>query len=364
MFRPFQLLSQILLLGLLAVACNHEEIRPTPPPEPAQWQAHPEVRLDKVLCENMLVTENKLYVVGNNYLLTFNSKHQLESSYFLSSQGITLDNGRPFMNKKFLAYVDNLNQKINIHLINKPQVSTQIDIKSLDSTFRLIYYCYNQKVAINDQDELLIPVVSGISNTTAHILRFQLFTNDNNINAVHQQSVVFATSNTGFHNLKNVIAHKNNFIFSIQFEGTFQALPDGAIQKINNITSPYLLKTQDSTFVMGYASRSEENFSVLVGVEKAPNVWQSFKTSFKEDGGWLRYTTIDNKIMSFFNRNLLQWSLDLGKGKYYIKRISLEGLPPYVAIYDVALFKDKVYVTTHNGLYSKPLKDFFVYEKE
>jgi|GEM_PF-5310245 len=362
MFKPFQLLSLLSVLAVLFAACSKDEVRPTPPPEPAQWQAHPEVRLDKVLCENMFVTDEKLYVAGNNYLLTFNSKHELESSQVLSFRGLALGLKRPCMNKKFLAYVD-VAQKITIHLIDKPEISTQIDIKAIDSTFWLPYYTYNQQVAINDQDELLVPVASGNNGETAQVIRFQLFTSPTNINAVYRQSTILATVRTGFTNMMNVLAYQNDFLVAAN-RGTYQIFPNGIAQKVSNITHPYLLKIKDSTFVMGYAGSLDENFSVVLALEKSPAVWQNYRTSLKEDDGWWRYSTVDNKIMSFVNRNIFQWNLDLTKGKYNIQRISLAGLPPYVAIYDVALFKDKVYITTHNGLFSKPLKDFFVYEKE
>ncbi len=351
----------VFLLAIFAISCSKEpeHIAPKPNADTVKtvWKSHPQVRLDKVFCELAYPTADKLYVLSNDYLLTFNAQHELISSQKFTNKGLASSNGRPFMNEQFFGYRMGANfNKIRIHLTQNPSIFTDIDIKTIDSAAFINPSFKSGTFAINTNGELIIPIRNP--QPKQKFIIYKISQNNETINITF--SAIATALGDKFYENATVSAFKEDFYVSASDE-IYKIKSNGEINLCEqNIFDTTFLTLNDTVYMWGVEST---NYKVAYTYQ-APNqnTWKTFATGVgKASGIGFKYKNIDNKILMYQGGQIWQWNIDSKTNKYEIKTISTRGLEGQYPR-DFFVFRDRVYYASFSGLFYKPLDKFFEYE--
>lgn len=322
-----------------------------------EWQAHPEVNFDKIYLQNGLVVDDKLYVVGNNYFLTFNENHELENEYLISEAGINIGFANiPTITKKVFGYKkSDYDPELVLHLNNNPNVKTTIDLNALD-TMNIVNIStyYNEHFVITEDNILIIPCKRKISQMEyRHVFYFiQLEITATEINyqvlSTVQYSILHPFSNT---DITGLSLRNNNlyFVNDSLYQLNLNSLETNNLRDMNY---GYFMEVQDTFFIVGHDYNYNLSFNYTV------NNGQNFiLNSFGYyDNGFMRFASIGNQIIGYRGGGLIHFQLT----NEFINYSSINTTDIYRTfdIEKILTFKDRVYLVGRNGLYSKALNSF------
>ncbi len=353
------LFFSVFLLAIFAISCSKEPeyIAPKPNTDTIKtvWKSHPQVRLDKVFCELAYPTADKLYVLSNEYLLTFNAQHELISSQKFTNKGLAnYDNGA-FLNEQFFGYRKPAEySKVRIHLTQNPSVFTDIDVKAIDSTAFTNPSYKSSVLAINNSGDLIIPIRN--SQQKQKFIIYKISQNEQTIKTTF--SVIASAFGNYYSENAKPFAFKNDFYICISDE-LYKIKPTGEISLcVEHIFDASFLTINDTVYMWGTENR---NYNIAYTYQiPNQNTWQTFATGLRASANY-RFKNIDNKTMMYYGGQIWQWNIDSKTNKYEIKTISTRGLEGQFP-QDFFVFRDRVYYASYEGLFYKPLDKFFEYE--
>lgn len=320
-----------------------------------EWSSHPDVNFDKIYLQNGFATDDRLYVVGNNYFLTFDENHQLVDEYLISEAGINIGSTNiPTITEKVFGYKSDgrFSPSLTLHLNENPSVQTTIDIHAVDTNFVGIITRLNNHFVITDDDILIIPGVEQIVNNTSLLAFhfFQLNITDTSIEYNYIKKVNY-TVPVSFFEFFNVFLNEEFLYFG--YFATFRLnLETDIITEVSAIQNPYPVQVQDTFFIVGSTLNSRLSFDFLINDSQI-----SINTADYFDNNYLRFTSIDDVIIGY--RAGMVKMFQINGNQIFIRSINNLDIFGRVTIDKIVEFQNRVYLITHNGLYSKELKEFF-----
>jgi hypothetical protein len=361
----------ILIIGsILAFASCEDDFNPTGEYYTA-WTPHPEVKYDYTALTNAHVTEDRLYLAGDNYFLTFDEEHNLINKFLFSeSAGNKGWFKRPTITDKIFGYrlyeTTNSNTftrrvegRLQIHINENPSKTTVIDLNEVDTAQ---WYINSNKVndfIVTKDNQLLIPAFSGSGAT----IKVAIFIFDIVIGQTIEYAFnrkIFMPAGATYLPQNEGFVEQGDYIYFSSMRALYQidisnnnALRVGENRfsflydvKISSDTT-YLIASQGYTTIFSYTTKSGENGGIQIGFDNLYGDWQ--------------FVNIGGELIGYYYQAIGQFSLDFQKNYIDIKNLQDEDLEG--GIYKMIAFKDRVYCATINGLFFKKIDNFFQEEK-
>lgn len=345
-----------LLIGLFS-ACSKDETPIIEANYYTEWQSHPEVTLDKIYLQNGLATEDKLYVVGNNYFLTFNENHELEDEYLISTTGVNIGyTNIPTITKKVFGYKESeYEPTLYLHSNENPDIKTAIDFNTLDTmNIVQINTYYNEHFVITDDNILIVPCRRKISETEYKQVFYRIQLDITPTEITYQVLSIFQYPI--FHPLSRIsltgLSLRNNDLY-FNTDSLFKVnLNSLETNKIRDLRFGYFMEVQDTFFIIGhdYHYNLSFNYSVDDGQNFNLNL-----TNF-DDNGYMRFAAIDNQIIGYRGGSLIHFQVTSDFIAY--ASVNTTNIYKTFDIEKILTFKDRVYLVGRNGLHSKSLDSF------
>ena len=354
----------LLLAGLLS--CKPPEvIEPVPEPEDITWELHPEIRLDRRLQIQAKATFDRLWLLGNNYLLSLDPQHQLVSDELVAPRGNQLWY-RSFLSESYFA--TELTSKHVFELRNNyvPEQKARIDLRALDPTIFEVNFYYNQPMAINSRGRLLVGGKRYSGNLGAgngipmFIFQTQQAADSIEVKLEQKFEINQGISNAaGSNYLTGVYAFGESFFFSNSENGFYQLQEGEEPELVLPLELVHMFRRNDTLFAMGY----QVNFSFGMGFLPPGDTQWQFRSFGNLDNGFLRFDAIENRIITFRGSQIWEIVPDPSYTSLNIRELNNRGLDQ-VTIHDIEAFQGRVYLCTERGLFFLPINDFFTFKPE
>lgn len=349
------------IVGLLAFtmfACQTTETPPAPQKEKEIWKEHPEVRYDQKILNTARVVGNKLYMAGAYHLLTFNENHQLERSVRLHEAGHV--NSKPTLGNNVVAFGDNNKNSVTLYSLANPEVKLTIDISQhAPAGYRNESISYfNSSMAINENNQLLVKLFKDFQDRNLVYLIYSFEVTAQHITVQTPKLIQMPAPENDYTQSTNNCALGETFYSSVQRQGTYKISATGEIEKLADVRFAYPVQLKDTLALVGHNFNWNVQYQILPTNQ---STWQGYETNFQEDG-FMRFWGINHQCLGTYNVQMIHFQMDFKRGKYTLKEIDNEGLAPLMQVENILVFKDLVYITTLNGVFTKPLKDFFTYK--
>jgi hypothetical protein len=362
---------------LILASCKHEYID-TPPTlslADTTWTSVQSINYDKTILKTAFVTNNSLYMIGNNYFLEMNDKEELVKSELISKNGI--GTGRfnsPYINSKFSVYKEVNDDKTPIFTIREttnPKIKTTIDISQIDTNYFYINGYNYPFCAINDENQLILSVayrnwqnLNSVSYDN-YFLIFNLFKSQDSV-GYKIDKLIKVPDSRKYNELEpalvtRIFPYDYGFYFTSKYsEVKFVSTRTGSVDKYFPFNGGIFSNRNDTLFLLGY---NTQDILSIYSKPKLNTEWNGATlTELPLGFNGYKFKLIDNQYIIYWGSQIWHLTFNDTKNTFSIKEIQNIGLSS-AFIEDVCLFNDKIYILSGNGLFTKPLKTFFSYQK-
>ncbi len=352
----------IISWSLLLISCEKEKIIEIE--KEYKWKSHSDFQYNDIVQMNSYATKDRLFFLGYSSFSSLVPDSISHPDLPFGGTVALYDNWHEQPSEKklpicadyFISYSPTNGWVDFIPTMNPvtSQTSVSFYIKNIDSTyayFDFLHFSSGECIAINEQEQALIPYGSFVNSK--NILKLALvdikakliynvkldtiktkilsITDDYQYNVIALESIgdyFFLTTNSKVYrvdklgNIENVLHTRLNKI--IESSGTLYGFGGDNI---------YISSNNGLTWDMGYSVQYEYS--------------------------WLNYTKIDNKIIGYRYGQL--WEISVTKMGLIAKELDNDGLDG-ISITSVSKFNEKVYLSTLSGVYYKLADDFLNYK--
>ncbi len=334
------------------------------------WERHPEVKGDNFISRKLFVDKNKLFCVGGSHFMSFDATHKMIQSYKFSDIDIgNFSIREPYINNQYFVYSDPFyNPKfVKIHLVANPSVSATINVSDIDSTYQRVFYEMGQPCAIVN-DKLILPSVRRIKrndpvkgDSIVRIDYFHIYTlshTDSKIDYKYEKTITI-NDRKRYSNVEDIFSlytDDSNFYYVLE-----------GLKKVNLSSGGHNLEANtpqygkygfknDTIWGLGF----DRNIGTQITFKS--NVWNTLTLGDFGDGGNIKWYFLDNKhiIGVFEGRQIFELEVDLKSNKFSLIELLSSGTRN---VNDIAIFKDRVYFASNDGLFYKSVDSFFTKKK-
>ena len=368
----------LMLLVLVFASCKKTE-QPAKGKTPdvvdeTVWQPFTPLQFEE---KNIIRAHNfgKGIAVGTTKSLVFLSDSlKYKSSYSAGNNANNLA-VNPYMDDRVAIYASMQQRTIlNIYPLDNPVANYSFDLKTIDPQLSGIYTSRELPICINKAGKMLVVCTkdSMVGNTLypsgyMHMLFFDMKLNNGVLSPQFDKKVVYI-KDTSLLNVKNwppvisINTDGDNFYVALsgQYYETLKVSTNGDVSSAFPLNITYFIPTKDTIQILGFNNRFELNWGYMLN---------SFSSGYNisnlgwYNGGWMRFTAIDNRIIGYQGHQMFLFVIDRGTGKYSIRELENKGIELYTQINSIVQIGDKVMVATINGAYTKKLKHFFDFKK-
>lgn len=354
----------IISWSLLLISCEKEKIVEVE--KEYKWKSHPDFQYNDIVQMNSYATKERLFFLGfssfsslvpdsishpdspfggnvahydNWYDQPSEKKLPICADYFISYNPIN----------SWVAFIPTMNPVTS-------ETSVSINMKLIDSTyayFDFLHFSSGECIAINEQEQALIPYVSIVDSKT--VLKLALV----DIKAEFTYNVKLDTIKT---KILSITDDYQNDVIALESIGDYFFLTTNSkvyrvdnLGNIENVLGTRLNKIIESSGTLYGFGRDNIYISSNNGL-----TW-NIGYSVQYDYSLLNYTKIDNKIIGYRYGQL--WEISVSDTGIIAKELDNDGLNG-VSITSVSKFDEKVYLSTLSGVYYKLEDDFFDYKIE
>lgn len=371
----------LLVAGLSIISCNKDK-----PVEPAvlppvidsvrlaAWTRHPTVKGENFIVTRFYQEKNQLYAIGGNYLMIFDTSHQMVQSHKFSNIPINdvLSTRTPFVNNRYFAYSDYVYNPnfVKIHLLATPSVYTTINVSDVDSSYSRLFYHHGQPCTIMADDKVILPALRYLRRPgsawrdsivpVTYFLVYQLSATSSTINYRYEKTIDLPALSNEVSNIFHSESERGYFYF-VQYGLHKVHIPSG--MRTTEVDKVWLSNNgvvRDTLWSIGH--QTDVNGDETVISYKTQD-WQSYILSNFSLGRDFKWLFIDNKhIIGIYTRSgqIFDFQPDLKTNKFTLKELLSSGVRD---VNDITVFKDRVYIATNNGLFYKTKDAFFTYKK-
>jgi hypothetical protein len=347
-----------LMLGIILSGCVKEKLVIQEIEKEYSWKAHPSFRFSNKIIYNSLSTDSYLYFYGTEYFTRLDSNHESTTQYYNSYNNFL----KQPIGKLFIPEVKPGFPYLIIRSISNPAeniAGISLKFTDIDKSFQglaMDYFYQNEAVtAINDQNQLLIPIYTN-EDPYAYLAFYQIGCIYKDYGGgVHQVDTAYVRKihiKTPFDNTGQVFkiqSIKDNFFVS-NFRTTFLIRPNGTYSKVLDAGIKQFFKLHGNLYASGrdgHIYQSNDSGETWKQAYNGALPVQSDAFNVGND----TFIYADDKI----------GQLTIQSDQIFVKELVNDGLEGN-QITSVNQFKDRVYVTTLSGVYSKPYSQFLTYK--
>lgn len=331
-----------------------------------KWKPTNLFKYENKLQTNSLAVDDKIVFTGHYYSIgevDQNNPGTLSTKHF--SLPINKHNYKPAISTSFFVY------PISDHLIRFQSLFNNIadvgnkdlympDIDTLFSEFKNIYFTRGQSTLVNNQNQCLIPYkvkFPSSTNGTSSELRFLIaelgYNNSSGFNTLDTISTHKIIANHNINYLSDLNSVEEYFFVSSGSK-TIRISPDFTIQNCFNGVLTEIFKHQDRYIGISNTGTYESFDKGLT--------WQlKFSTSMSLAN--FIFHELDHHILGVYQDQIFHFKFDFANNVLYTKEIVNEGLEDK-RITSLALYNDKVYISTLSGIYEEEYITFFEFKEE
>lgn len=337
--------------------------------EPPCWELHPDIELDRRLLIQGFANEDHLFLLSNNYFLKMDETGLLQEKFISEEGNISLFN-YPMLNEKLFAMGFDLYsvEKLTIYSTANPEIFTNIDLKSIDSTFNEINYFSGNGMAANDSNKLLFSVskkyIQGVSDPYLYFWMFDVTLESDVLSIEFDKEIkieIPGTSNTLTEkSVTELTVFENEFYCSINRpDKTYKINSEGDFEELFPMRDAKIFERNDTLFALGHVSGCDIGYAI----KPSPTVnWETYSLGVY-DGCWGTFYQIKDKFIMVNRYQFWEVEINHSESRFDFKELDGNCIQE-TSFRSLTHFKDKIYIATHEGLYFKSLDDFFIYKEE
>lgn len=331
-----------------------------------KWKPTNLFKYENKLQTNSLAVDDKIVFTGQYYSIgevDQNNPGTLSTNHF--SLPINKHNYKPAISTSFFVY------PIGDHFIRFQSLFNHVldvgnkdlympDIDTLFSGFKNLYFTRGEGTLVNNQNQCLIPYKvkfpSSTNGANGEIrcliaqLGYENSFGDDILDTISTHKIL---SNQNINYLSDMNTVEEYFFVSFGSK-TIRISPDYTIQNCFNGVLTEIFKHQDRYIGISNTGTYESFDKGLTWYHKFPTSMYLSNFIFHE---------IDNHILGVYQDQIFHFEFDFANNVLYIKEIVNEGLEDK-QITSLALYNDKVYISTLSGIYEEEYITFFEFKEE
>ncbi len=332
-----------------------------------KWKPSNLFKYENKLQTNSLAINDKIVFTGHYYSVgevDQNNSGTLSTAHF--ALPINKHNYKPAISTSFFVYPIIGGNYIRFQSLfdNTADIGNKDlympDIDSLFSGFKNIHFTNGEGALVNNQNQCLIPYnvkIASATNGSFVELRFLIsqlgYKNNSGFNILDTISANKIITN---HNINYLIDLNtvDEYFFVSSGSKTVRISPDFTVQDCFNGVLSEIFKHQDRYIGISNTGTYESFDEGLT--------WQ-LKFSTSTILANFIFHEIDNKILGVYQDQIFHFEFDFANNILKTKEIVNEGLEDK-QITSLALYNDKVYISTLSGIYEEEYISFFEYKEE
>ncbi|OKL39476.1 hypothetical protein [Pontibacter flavimaris] len=354
-------------IPLLLVSCNKKELEEIEPAPPVIWEVHDYFLHNQRYISNLYSSDDKLQVMGMHLFSTISLEGGKEDVKHYVHPFQNVSHHKHPMNSKVFGGTDG--DYLRFKTVSDPVLSGSgllIEVATLDPLFRefsLIMSYSNESFAISENNVALVPYNFYNEETGRHSLRYLLVKLavekdvHNNDKLVLEETRILTPAEQGGV-VRHMRSHQDNFYvatdwgfykFSKEGEISFQMPHQIAYTSFDHKGEIYAFArhgTRQTHGLFRYGSGQSWSMDAQIG----------------NSAEMLAYHAIsDELLLASYNSQIFE--VELGVDKLIVRELDNTGLEGHY-ITSIAMVKDKVYIGTHSGLFSKAAEHLLTYKEE
>jgi len=357
----------VVVIILLISACEKEKIVEVEVEKEYSWEPHDRFLYNEKIQMNSFADGDKLHTIGTSTFSTV-SIDESDSSQVNISQAVLqfpykIQYKIPITSRLFAGISES---GVGFYASRNPVeggTNTWVSLPEIDSTFAnfiLPSYWSSESIVINDQNQCLIPYQAYIPEHNGQgnsIERKLLIVQLSIVN--YDWGVIDYLDTASCTILQS--DQDNGYVASLHaIDENFFVTGDKTLRVTSGLANEVvfegrLYKIFKYKGVLYGFTRDELYKSVDDGAS-----WQLF-VPVSSDYSRINYELIDNELIGFYNSQIFH--LTITDDAIEVEELMTDGLEGNT-ITSASLFKDKVYLTTLSGVFTKKLDDFFTVKTE
>lgn len=365
----------IIFTGVFLLSCTKEETEIQVEKE-YNWKTHPNFLYENAVQMNSFSTNDCLFFYGIYKFSAFGT-NAIEANFLDTITGVTMNNYYhvdqdqptqhkfPISKNFFIEYfradgVFSKEDRLCFVPTKNPgsnYTSFSLNIKDIDTSyggFDFSYFLHNECIAINDNNQALIPYRGLGKNVGALKLALvDIKVNGDFIESTDTLRTKIITLDDEFQINALYIQHLGNNFFLTTDTKTYRVNSTGEIAGVYNYHFYDIIEKQDTAFAVGYdfdLRQYEWSYSLDKGV-----LWNKV-VKITNQYEWLHYAMVNNQIIGFWKSQIWQIkTTSTGIESIELDNDGLEGKQ----ITSLTVYKGKVFVSTLSGVFYKTIDDFF-----
>lgn len=364
--RIFKLVGVVLIFASIFTQCKKDDDDGEIQTIENKWKPSNLFKYENKLQTNSLAVDDKLVFTGQNYSIgevdqnnpgtlttenwsmpvyKYNYKPAISNSFFVYPIG---DN---FI--RFQSLFDNTSDIGNKDLYMP-------DIDTLFSGFKNLYITRGEGTLVNNKNQCLIPYnvkfaspINGASGELRFLIAHLGYKNsfgDSTLDTISAHKIISNHNITYLSDLNTV----DEYFFVSAGSKTLRISPDFTVQNCFNGILTEIFKHQDRYIGISNTGTYQSFDNGLTWELKFPTSIYLANLIFHE---------MDNNILGVYKDQIFHFEFDFANNVLYTKEIVNEGLEDK-QITSLALYNDKVYISTLSGIYEEEYITFFEYKEE
>lgn len=343
------LIALFLVLFLSACADKEEPVIPT---APATWVEHPVFTLDQRTQLNSYADEDQLLILG------LNSMHRISGPTNAVSRAkiYALDNATTYkypLSSNVIAVAASASSVV-VYPPHYPNfdTATRINLKEIDPTFQAFAFIpawLGESIKISSKNVCLIPYQSSSEQSVLKVLRVKFA-----IQKSSTQSDPDALSIISTEILSIPEFYPSSLYLFEEFDNKFYLSGSQNLWSIADSGEPTLLL--DRTAYKMFKQNNRLFAIAFDGLYSSANgtSWANSGTVAAKTFETMNYVSLSNTLLIGYKNDQL-FHVNLLENKIY--ELDNTGMKGH-AITSISQFKDKVYLTTFSGVFTKDSADF------
>jgi hypothetical protein len=341
----------LFLLLIFFISCEKEKVIVKEP----SWNPHPQFALDSKVKFNSFSANDEIYLYGPNYFSVLDKRRQVKNYQTV----LDYPYGKKLaITKNLYVEMSLISHYMRIAKVTNPinsNFSPLIDLKLYDeyfTNFNFDWYIYNQSLAINDLNQVLISVYTTTTDNKVYLYLMDVDISDLLLKITNFRKIAIP----GVANLPggypNYIKAIDDFFFISTSDGTQKVYSDGTVKKVLNSRILEVFKKDGKLYAFFepdqlYISKDNgETWEKLIGISsQVINV--------------LYYNIGDS--LTFYKGSQL-FAAKFKDSNYSVRELKNDGLEGN-QITSISEFNDSVYVTSYSGVFYKSKSQFFESKK-
>jgi hypothetical protein len=341
----------LIFLLICFAGCEREKIIVKQP----SWIPHPKFELDSKVKFNSFSANDELYLYGPYYFSVLDKKGQVKNYLTV----LDYPYGKKLaISKNLYVEMSLISHYMRIAKVKYPvnsDFSPLIDLKLYDEyfiNFNFDWYAYNQSLAINDRNQVLISVYTNTPDNKVYLYLLDVDITSTVLKITNFRKIAILGIANLLGGYPNYIKAIDDFFFISTSGGTQKVYSDGTVKKVLDSRILEVFKQDGKLYAF----------------------FEPDQLYISKDNGetWVKFIGINSQVVNVLYCNVGD-SLTFYKGSqlftakykdsnYSVRELKNDGLEGN-QITSISQFNDSVYVTSYSGVFYKSRSRFFESKK-